>query len=193
MSRSAVQFHKFARFDPHGTPLEDRQLAARIRAVVRRSPWGAPLPEDQKILFPRYKNLRELSNAKTDVFEKNLGSGFATYFRPGNARMLFEHSQEYQEKTHANLDAALARGDLFVANLSTFPQLNINHAILIYGRKLGRSKHALTRYLVYDPNHPEAPRELTWSPRQRAFSYQKDIDFVGGFVRIYECYGKPLQ
>lgn len=193
MSRSVVQFRKFARFDPHRVPVEDRELAARIRAIARHAPWGAPLPEDRRILFPGYKNLRELSEAKTDVFEKNLGSGFATYFRPANARMFFVPSREYQEKTHAHLDAALASGDLFVAYLSTFPKLEINHTILIYGRKPGRSKDGLTRYFVYDPNHPEAPRELTWSPVARAFAYQKDIDFVGGFVRVYQCYGKPLQ
>jgi hypothetical protein len=49
------------------------------------------------------------------------------------------------------------------------------------------------RYLVYDPNHPDGPRELTWLPRERAFAYQKDIDFIGGFVRVYQVYGKPLQ
>jgi hypothetical protein len=51
----------------------------------------------------------------------------------------------------------------------------------------------MDRYLVYDPNHPEAPRELTWFSRTRAFAYQKDWDFIGGFVRVYQVYGKPLQ
>jgi hypothetical protein len=46
---------------------------------------------------------------------------------------------------------------------------------------------------VYDPNHPESPRDLIWSARDRAFSYQKDWDFIGGFVRVYQVYGKPLQ
>jgi hypothetical protein len=193
MSRSVVQFRKFARFDPLGVPLQDRELAARIRAVVHYSPWNAPLPEDQRIIFPGYGNLRELSKAKTDLFEKNLGSGFATYFRPANARMVFQQSSDYQEKTRAKLDSTLARGDLFVAYLSTFPKLTINHTVLIYARQASHSKDDLTRYAVYDPNHPEAPRQLTWSQRDRAFGYQKDIDFVGGFVRIYQCYGKPLQ
>ena len=49
------------------------------------------------------------------------------------------------------------------------------------------------RYLVYDPNHPDGPRELTWSQRDRAFTFQKAWDFVGGFVRVYQVYGKPLQ
>src|ERR1700751_1986741 len=56
MSRSVAQFRKFARFDGSRAPREDRELATRIRAVVRRAPWGAPLPEDQRILFPGYRN-----------------------------------------------------------------------------------------------------------------------------------------
>src|SRR5205085_1060731 len=49
------------------------------------------------------------------------------------------------------------------------------------------------RYVVYDPNHPDGPRELTWSQTVRSFAYQKDWDFVGGNVRVYQVYGMPLQ
>ena len=193
MTRSAVQFHKFARFDPRGTPLDDKTLASRVRAVARRAPWHAPLPEDRRIVFPGYADLRQMSQARTDVLKENLGSGFATYFRPGNFRMFYQHSARYQEKTHTNLDAAMARGDLFIAYLSTYPKLSINHAVLFYARKPTSSQDEAERYAIYDPNHAEAPREVTWSPRQHAFSYQKDIDFVGGFVRVYQVYGKWLQ
>jgi hypothetical protein len=65
--------------------------------------------------------------------------------------------------------------------------------VLVSARKKGRPGDELEYYLVYDPNHAEAPRELTWSPCQRAFSYQKDIDFIGGFVRVYQAYGSLLQ
>ena len=193
MTRAAMQFHKFARFDSRGVPLHDKQLAARIRAVTRRAPWHDPLPETQRIVFSGYANLREMSKARAHVFQENLGNGFATYFRPGNFRMFFQHSPKYQEKTHANLEAALARGDLFVGYLSTYPKLSINHSVLFYARKPTHSRNETEHFLVYDPNHAEAPRELTWSPREHAFSYQKDIDFVGGFVRVYQVYGKWLQ
>jgi hypothetical protein len=191
MTRGAMQFRKFARFEPHAAPLNDRELAARIRKVMRRPAWSRSLPDDRRIVFPGYSNLREMSKARAEVFRKNLGSGFITYFRPGNFRMFFQHSVKYQEKTHANLDSALARGDVFVGYLSTYPRLSINHAVLVYTRKPGRGE--IERYLVYDPNHAEAPRELTWSEREHAFSYRKDIDFVGGFVRVYQVYGKWLQ
>jgi hypothetical protein len=193
MSRTAMQFRKFARFDPSGAPLDDLELAARIRAVARSAPWGESLPENQRIVFPGYANLREMSKARAHVFQENLGSGFLTYFRPSNVRMFFEHSRKYQDTTHANLEAALSRGDLFVGFLSTYPKLSINHTVLVYARQKDPPGDELEHYLVYDPNHAEAPRELTWSPRERAFAYQKDIDFVGGFVRVYQAYGKLLQ
>jgi hypothetical protein len=193
MSRTAMQFCKFARFDPSGVPLNDLELAACIRAVARRAPWGESLPENQRIVFPGYANLREMSKARAHVFQENIGNGFLTYFRPSNVRMFFQHSRKYQDTTHANLEAALSRGDLFVGFLSTYPKLSINHTVLVYARQKDPPGDELEHYLVYDPNHAEAPRELTWSPRERAFAYQKDIDFVGGFVRVYQSYGKPLQ
>jgi hypothetical protein len=193
MTRTAMQFRKFARFNPDGVPLNDRELAQRIRAVARRKPWLEALPENQRIVFPGYSSLHEISKAHTQVFEDNIGSGFMSYFRPSNIRMVFLESKGYQEKTHRNLDTVLARGDTFVAFLTTYPKMSINHAVLIYGRKKSRPGDELEHYLVYDPNHAEAPRELTWSPRERAFAYQKDIDFIGGFVRVYQAYDKPLQ
>jgi hypothetical protein len=193
MTRTVMQFRKFARFDPRGAPLDDNQLAARIRAVSRHFAWQEPLPENQRIAFPGYANLRQLSKARAEVFKENIGSGLITYFRLSNGRMFFQHSRKYQDRTHANLDAALSRGDLFVGYLSTYPKLSINHAVLVYAREKRRPADELEHYLVYDPNHAEAPRELTWSPRERAFSYQKDIDFIGGFVRVYQAYGNLLQ
>jgi hypothetical protein len=193
MSRAALQFHKFAKFDRQNPPLNDTELATRIRQVARHGPWHPALPADQRVNFPGYANLREMSKARPKILQQNIGSGFATYFRLGNFRMFFEHSVKYQEKTHAHLDAILGRDDLFVGYLSTFPRLTINHAVLVYTRQPNRGGDGVEHYLVYDPNHAEAPRELTWSPREHGFAYQKDIDFEGGFVRVYQSYGKWLQ
>jgi len=193
MTRAAAQFHKSARFDPTGQPLDDRELAKRVRAVIRRAPWRTSLPDNQRVVFPGYANLREMSKARTKLLQQNIGIGWPTYIRIGNFRMLFQHDPRYQEKTHANLDAALDRGDLFIGYLSTFPSLAINHSILVYARKPDRTGNDIEHYLAYDPNHPEGPRVLTWSTSHRAFAYQKDSDFIGGFVRVYQVYGKPFQ
>lgn len=197
MTRATLQFHKFARFDRHRAPLDDRALAERIRAVTRQPAWERALPADRRIVFPGYASLRAMSAGRGRVLQENIGIGWPTYFRLGNFRMFHEHSHRYQERTHANLDAALARGELFVVYLSTFPSLTINHAVLVYVNRPGslraKTNDRIERYAVYDPNHARAPRELTWSPAQRAFAFQKDWDFVGGFVRAYEVYGTPLQ
>jgi hypothetical protein len=197
MTRAALQFQKFARFDPHGAPLDDRALAERIRTVTRKPAWQAGLPPNQRIVFPGYASLRAMSEARGRVLQDNIGIGWPTYFRLGNFRMVHEHSRRYQEQTHVNLDAALARGELFVVYLSTFPSLTINHAVLVYARQPASARDARTkridRYAVYDPNHAKGARELTWAPGKSAFAYQKDWDFVGGFVQVYQVYGGPLQ
>lgn len=193
LCRTTMQFRKFARFDPRATPLDDKSLAARIRAVTRRQAWVKSLPEDQRVVFPGYANLREMSKARQGVLQENIGLGWPVYFRFGNFRMVFQHDPKYQDETHANLNATLAHGQLFVGFLTTYPRLSINHAILVYKQKSVSPNPGVERYLAYDPNHPEAPRELTWFSRARAFAYQKDWDFIGGFVRVFQVYGKPLQ
>src|SRR5260370_6160642 len=121
MTRTVMQFRKFARFDPRGAPLDDKPLAARIRAVSRYFAWQEPLPENERIVFPGYANLRQMSKARAEVFKENIGSGFINYFPPSNGRMFFQHRREYNYRTHANLDAALSRRDLVIAYLSTYP------------------------------------------------------------------------
>ena len=193
MCRTAVQFRKFARFEPRSTPLDDASLATRIRAITRQATWTEPLPENQRIVFPGYKDLREMSKARRELVQLNIGHGWPSYFRISNIRMAFQDGTGYQEQAHARLNAALTSGELFVAFLTTYPRLSINHSVLIYKRKSSSPNPGVEHYLVYDPNHPESPRELSWSTRDRAFSYQKDWDFIGGFVRVYQVYGKPLQ
>jgi hypothetical protein len=193
LCRTAMQFKKFARFDPEGAPLDDTSLAARVRAVTHRTAWTEPLPEDQRIVFPGYKDLREMSEARRELLQRSIGHGWPSYFRISNARMMFLQSARYQEKTHARLNAALARGQVFIGFLTTYPRLSINHSVLVYKRKSFSPNPGIETYLVYDPNHPESPRELSWCPKTRAFAYQKDWDFIGGFVRIYQVYAKWLQ
>ena len=134
-----------------------------------------------------------MSKARRELVQLNIGHGWPSYFRISNARMVFQEGAGYQEQTHARLNTALSQGKIFVVFLTTYPRLSINHSVLIYKRKPFLPNPGIERYLVYDPNHPESPRELTWSPQTRSFYYQKDWDFVGGYVRVYQVYGKWLQ
>ncbi len=193
MSRTIVQFHKFARFDPHAPALDDKELAKRIRAVAHMRPWNPPLPAEKRIIFPGYADLRAMSKARTHLMQKHLGLGWPTYFRPGNGRMFYKHDIAYQEKTHHDLNQALARGEFFILYLSDYPTLHINHAVTAYGLNKKHTKKGEDSYLTYDPNHPDGPRELKWSYKNHAFDFQKDEEFVGGFTRAFQVYGKPFQ
>ena len=193
MTRSVAQFYKFARFEPNAPKLDENELHKRIRAVTRKSPWHDPLPPEKRIVIPGYRNLRELSSANTQLMQRNIGVGWVVYLRPGNGRMFYLRGKGYQEKTHRLMEDALARGEFFIAYLSDFPILHINHSVLVYKHDKPRGADGIDHYLVYDPNHPEAPRHLEWLPQKREFSYQKDKEFTGGFTRVFQVYGKFLQ
>lgn len=193
MSRGVVQFKKFARFDPALMPLGDAELAHRLRVITRQHPWEEPWTKDRRVVIPGYRDLRELSEKRARVVQENIGLGWPTYLRFGNWRMGFLYGHAYQAIGYAEIEEALSRGEFFIAYLTSFPSPSINHAVLVYAHRApGRSKDTV-RYWVYDPNHAERPRELSYSLGKREFSFQKDWDFVGGFVRVYQVYGGVLQ
>jgi len=193
MTRTVEQFYKFACFEPTAPRVNDRELTKRIRDITRRQPWHYPLPAEKRVFIPGYTNLRELSQDRTDLMQRNIGLGWVVYLRLGNARMFYEHSKKYQEKTHDELEQTLARGEFFIAYLSDYPIMHINHSVLVYKHDRPQSADGTDYYLVYDPNHADAPRHLTWLPAKREFSYEKDQEFVGGFARVFHVYGKFLQ
>ena len=194
MSRTVVQFRKFVRFEPAAAPLGDKELAERIRHITSIPPWTATFEREQRIVIPGYSDLRSLSHARPEILQENIGLGWPTYFRPGNWRILLPHGPAQQAKTHREMDRALSEPEgFFVAYLTNFPRsLNINHGVLVYARK---NKNPADRccYTVYDPNHHDAPRIMEWSERDGCFLYQRDTDFVGGKVVVWQVYGQPLQ
>ena len=62
-----------------------------------------------------------MSKARGKVLRANIGHGWTVYLRPGNGRIVYQQDPGYQEKTHAKLNASLARGEVFIGYLSTFP------------------------------------------------------------------------
>jgi len=197
MSRSVIQFRKFARFEPGLAPLDDSELGTRIRKITSLAPWTAPFAMQERIVIPGPPDLRAPHRERPDVLQENIGLGWTTYFRPGNWRIFLPHGAAQQVRTEAELERAVARGEFFVAYLTNIPKsLNINHGVLVYARQensdRGNNSRAL-RYRVYDPNHPDGPRTLEWSQGDSCFLYQRDSDFVGGRVVVWQVYGHFLQ
>ena len=198
MSRSTEQFRNFARFDPSLPPPDDAALARLVRRVTRQAPWHDPLPPDERIVIPGYPNLRALSQARPLVLQKNIGLGWTAYARIGNWRMFFFflNGPRQQFHTQQRVEDALRRNDVFIAYLTSYPSLAVNHAVVIYGRRPDTpadTAAGVIHYLVYDPNHPDGPRDMAFDRHKRMFSYQKDWDFVGGKLTVLQAYSYPFQ
>ena len=198
MCRASKQFRNFARFEPALPPDDDRTLTAKVRQVTHYAAWRAPLPRERRVVIPGYADLRELSQARAGILQRNCGVWWTTYVRPGNYKMFFAFATgpTYQGWTQRAVERAINRHEVFIAYLTTFPHMAINHACLIYARnpRNGRpDKDGLLHYFAYDPNHPESPRDMAYNPRKRRFLYQRDWDFVGGKVTVLQILGHPLE
>ena len=190
VTRAAVQFWKFARFEPKAAPLPRGRLADRIREVTERSVWLPPLPRAQRIVFPGYASLHEISAADPSVFQANLGLGWPVYFRAGNMPIV---APVYRE-TEASLNSEILR-DLHldyptIVWLYNFPSLNINHVVVVIA---GRRDQGRYRYQVYDPNYTDGPKKLDYDVATRTFSYQPTFYFKGGAVDARAIYRGVLQ
>lgn len=194
MSRAVIQFWKFARFDPAAPPVSDRELAVRVRQVAHRASWSSPLSDEKRIVFPGFASLNELSQAKTEIMQENLGSGLATYFRVGNWSMPFVPTKAHQARTNAELESWLAKGYPVALWLYNFPSLTVNHVVVAFARDSNDGTNSPeSSYLVYDPNYADRPFVLKYDPNAMAFSYEHTFYFIGGPVSVRIIYKSFLQ
>ncbi len=177
MAAGAVQFWKFARFEPTTAPVSDRELARRIRQVVGRGTWLPELPADRRIVIPGYANLREFSAAKGVVLRANLGVAWTTYIQPRRYWMTFGPTRRHQARLNAELQDCLAAGQPVVLWLYNFPRMNINHAVVVYATGGAGGKFS---YAAYDPNYTDRALTVTYDPARREFSFEPTFYFPGG-------------
>jgi hypothetical protein len=190
MARSAVQFWKFARFEPGAVPVDDRELARRVREVVGRGPWETAGSADRCVAIAGYANLWELSAREGKLLRANLGPGWTTYFEPRKFCMPFVPSRLHQQRTHEQMREWLTNGHPMVLWLYNFPRVNINHAVVAYAELDAGEKFA---YAVYDPNYTDRPRRLQYDPSKREFSYEETFYFGGGPVHVRPVYLGPFN
>ena len=190
LTRAAVQFWKFARFDPSGPPLAPSALAERIRQVTERSTWLPILSPRDRVVFPGFANLRQISAVEPGLFQANIGLGWPVYFRAGNMPITIPMDGE----TEARLNREIARDLTFnfptILWLYNFPSLKINHVVVAFAGKKTRTGW---RYQVYDPNYATGPRQLDYDAGTRHFSYAPTFYFKGGTVTARAVYRGVLQ
>jgi len=179
MVRAVLQFWKFARFDPNGSPLAETELARNIRRVCRRPVWMPSLPREQRIVFPGYPNLYEISYAAPGVFQRHIGNWWTIYFRPGNFPVCLPVSNQAKARLNDQMLRDLKAGYPTLLWLYNFPSLSINHAVLVYEAKHEPDR---IRYKLYDPNYAELARELQYEPTTQTYIFGPTFYFKGGTV-----------
>jgi hypothetical protein len=190
VTRAAVQFWKFARFDPMTAPIPREKLAARIRDVTGRSVWLLALPREKRIVFPGYANLREISAADPGIFQANIGLGWPVYFRAGNMPIIAPVYRETEARLNDEIFHDLHLNWPTIVWLYNFPSLNINHVVVVLA---GERDHDRFHYQVYDPNYTDSPKKLDYDAATRTFSYQPTFYFKGGTVEARAIYRGVFQ
>lgn len=181
MARAAVQFWKFARFDPAQPPPPMPELERAIQRVIDRGVWRPPLPGAERIVVPGFASLRELSERHPDVVRAHIGESWPTYLRPGNFLLAIPPSAGHRRRTCRFLSASLAQNTPVALWLHNFPRVNMNHCVVACGQ---REEGGRTIFTVYDPNYTDGPRLLAFDHDARRFFMEKTFYFPGGPVRV---------
>lgn len=186
VARLNRQFFDHARFRPELPPVDDGDLRSRVREVIRRSkrvPSGTG--PGARVEIPGYRNLRELSRAHGDWLRSDGGGAMESYVQRGHWRMLLPFRGRSQERTAEELAARVATGRPRIVHLVRFPQLSINHAVLLHG---ARRTATGWEFATADPNDPDRDQVLVWDGERREFRWPRVPYFPGGKVHVYEVY-----
>ncbi len=182
--RAARQFWQDAVFDPTRPPPDALRCEALAREVVRRNPrrgCGAPVP----VCIPGFQDLRDFSARAEAAVKRACGGAWRSYCVRGHWRMVFPFPRRHQDRTAAALMAGLAGGRLPIVHLVRFPQLTINHALLLFATETDPNE---VRFTAYDPNTPEAAVTLQFDRGDRSFRLPANAYWAGGRVDVYETY-----
>jgi hypothetical protein len=184
VARSAKQFFLHARFDPSLPPPDDATCRRLIRQVVARSASDASLPE-KKIVIPGYASLRAFSEAREALLKAECGGAWQSYVQRGHWRMVFPISRRHQAATAQQLLSPDLGHQPAVVHVVRFPQLSINHALLVFA---AQETERSIEFRAYDPNLPEREVTLTYDRATRTFSLPPLRYYAGGRVDVYEVH-----
>jgi hypothetical protein len=186
VARSAFQFFQNATFAPDLPRADDVTYRQLVRRLISTNPRTI-LPNDRKIVFPGYADLRSFSAAYSDMLKAECGGAWQSYFQRGHWRMIFPFSRHQQEQMANQLQKEIESKGVAVAHLVRFPSLSINHAVLMFE---ARPTEKNIEYITYDPNEPEQPVTITFDCESRTFSMPHNAYFPGGRVDIYPIYDR---
>lgn len=184
MVRSARQFFYHARFEPAQAVADEQTCRGLIRKVVSRSP-RRPSPDADKLVIPGYDGLRPFSQAQAALLKAECGGAWQSYVLRSHRRMILPISRRHQESMAAQLTSSLPVRRAVIAHIFRFPQLTINHGIVLYD--LAETETGL-RFTAYDPNQPQQPTELNYHRADRTFYFPRNHYWAGGQVNVVEAF-----
>ncbi|NBV21649.1 MAG: hypothetical protein EBS05_06975 [Proteobacteria bacterium] len=182
MARTARQFWWHARFDPSLAAPDEATCRRLIREVVSGK---SPARSVRNIVIPGYTGLREFSATWEALLKRECGGAWQSYFQRGNWRMIFPFTRAHQQSEADRLLSILEQGGLPVVHVLRFPQLTINHTVLLFSV---RSNPNTIEFRAYDPNIPEREVGLCFDRATRTFTWPALPYFAGGRVDVYEIY-----
>ena len=184
VARSAKQFFEHARFDA-SLPVADTATYRRLihRVLAKRA--CTELPENEKVVIPGYADLRAFSQAQEQLLKGECGSAWQSYFQRGHWRIIMPFTRHHQEKMAKRLAGEIRANQPPIVHVIWFPELAINHAIVLFGVNETADEIEFT---AYDPNNPTKPVPLTYHRDTRRFDYPANDYFYGGKVDVYEVY-----
>lgn len=184
MVRTAREFFYHAHFDSQLSKIEEAAYRERIEEIIGRSSRRPSEPE-QRVTIPGYDDLHAFSAAYPELLRAACGGSWRSYLQRGNWRMLFPISDRRERKTARQLAAKVRAGRVPIVHVHQFPDVRLNHAIMIYAAEEQENGFS---FQAYDPNNPGNVAELRFDGLTDSFHFERNQYFAGGVVQVYEVY-----
>jgi hypothetical protein len=184
LTRAARQFLYHVRFDADRSAADDATYRCLVREVVSRNP-RTPCEQGREIVIPGYASLRQFSKAHEQLLKSECGGAWRSYVLRSHWRMVFPISRQQQARTAAELVEAIQRGASPIIHLVRFPELTINHGMVLFDA--AESPDGV-RFQAYDPNDPEKPTQLSFDRAAHTFLLPANRYWAGGRVKVIEIY-----
>lgn len=182
MARAVRQFFTNARFDPAAPRLDAAGYEPLVRAVMASDPRR---DRAEPVVIPGYADLRTFSTDHAGLVQQHISGAWTSQLQRGNWRMIFPFPRGHQEATLRRVREGLAAGRPPILHVLRFPNITLNHMIVVYAAE---ETPAEVRLFAYDPNDAERPVVVRYDRAARLFAYPQTPYFSGGPIRAYEIY-----
>jgi hypothetical protein len=184
IARSVREVFYHARFDPTLPKVDEKEYRHAVKQIFARNSRCPSAPED-RIVIPGYPDLFAFSSEHENLLQDEVGGSWRSYYQRGNWRMIFPITNRRERKTARELHDEVQAGRLPIIHIYRFPDVRLNHGILIHSAEQ-RGNEII--FVAYDPNNPKRSAELKFDFAQDAFIFERNQYFAGGPIKVYEVY-----